>query len=58
MRKRRFNSSDFNNNNGIDKDDVIVDMNDIKIMFREWLMVKMEEDFEKMVRKYLKDKLL
>lgn len=57
MNKRRFNSKDFNNN-GISKDEIIVDMNDIKGMFREWLMMKMDEDLENMVRKYLKDKVL
>ena len=57
MNKRRFNSKDFNNN-GLSKDEIIVDMNDIKGMFREWLMMKMDEDLENMVRKYLKDKVL
>ena len=57
MDKRRFNSKDFNNN-GLSKDEIIVDMNDIKGMFREWLMMKMDEDLENMVRKYLKDKVL
>ena len=56
MDKRRYNSRDFNN--GLNKDEIIVDMNDIKGMFREWLMMKMDEDLENMVRKYLKDKVL
>ena len=37
---------------------VIVDMNDIKGIFREWMMKKMDEDFEGMVRQYLTDKIV
>lgn len=53
MIKRRFNSSDFNNN----KEDVIVNLNDFKKVFKEYVLVKMEKDFEDMVRKYFKDKI-
>ena len=33
-------------------------MNDLKSVFREWVTNKMEEDFEKMVRKYVKQKII
>ena len=50
--KRRFKSKDFENDN-----DSIIDMNDMRLMFREYVMYKMEEDFEEMIRKYIKEKL-
>jgi len=37
---------------------IIIDMNDIKGVFREWMMKKMDEDFEGMVRQYLTDKIV
>ena len=49
--KRRFFGKDFN-----EKDD-IVDMNDIKAMFREFVMNKMEKDFELMLKKYFQNNL-
>ena len=52
--KRRFKSEDFEIDN---VDDTIIDMNDMKKMFREYVMYKMEEDFEEMIRKYIKEKL-
>ena len=57
MDKRRYNSKDFNNN-GISKNEVIVDMNDIKGMFREWMMMKIDEDLEDMIRKYMSEKVI
>ena len=56
MNNRRYNSRDFNNK--LSNDEVIVDMNDIKGLFREWMMMKIDEDLEDMVRKYLKDKVI
>ena len=56
MNNRRYNSRDFNNK--MNNDEVIVDMNDIKGLFREWMMMKIDEDLEDMVRKYLKDKVI
>lgn len=52
--KRRFKSEDFEIDN---VDDTIIDMNDMKKMFREYVMYKMEEDFEEMIRKYIKEKV-
>jgi len=49
--KRRFFGKDFN------KEDDIVDMNDIKAMFREFVMNKMEKDFELMLKNYFHNKL-
>tara|TARA_R110002153_G_scaffold229903_2_gene383038 strand:- start:365 stop:529 length:165 start_codon:yes stop_codon:yes gene_type:complete len=36
---------------------IIIDMNDIKGLFREWMIKKMDEDFEGMVRLYMTDKI-
>ena len=41
-----------------EEESVIVNMNDLKSVFREWVTNKMEEDFEKMVRKYVKQKII
>ena len=41
-----------------EEEPVIVNMNDLKSVFREWVTNKMEEDFEKMVRKYIKQKII
>jgi len=41
-----------------EEESVIVNMNDLKSVFREWVTNKMEEDFEKMVRKYIKQKII
>jgi|SaaInlStandDraft_1057018.scaffolds.fasta_scaffold392594_2 hypothetical protein len=57
MEKRRYNSKDFNNN-GISKNEVIVDMNDIKGMFREWMMMKIDEDLEDMIKSYFKKEVI
>jgi|GEM_PF-4074188 len=37
---------------------IIVDMNDIKGVFREWMMKKMDEDLEKILVQYLTDKIV
>jgi excisionase family DNA binding protein len=57
MDKRRYNSKDFNNN-GVSKNEVIVDMNDIKGMFREWMMMKIDEDLEDMVKSYFDKEII
>jgi len=49
--KRRFFDKDFNK-----KEDVI-DLDDLKTLFKEYIMMKMEEDFEVMLKKYLTKKL-
>ena len=41
-----------------EQESVIVNMNDLKSILREWVVNKMEEDFEKMVRKYIKQKII
>ena len=41
-----------------EEESVIVNMNDLKSVFREWVTNKMEEDFEKMVRKYVRQKII
>lgn len=46
--KRRFYTKDFEDSNNGD----IVDMNDIKSLFREFVVVEIEKNFEKMVKKY------
>lgn len=51
MIERRFKGEDFNNERDI------VDMNDIKSMFREFVVNKMENDFELMLKKYFQNKL-
>ena len=56
MDKRRYNSRDFNN--GLNKDEIIVDMNDIKGMFREWMMMKIDEDLEDMIKSYFQKEII
>lgn len=51
--KRRFNSKDFEYHNN----DKVIDMDDMKKMFREYVVYKMEKDFEEMIKKYLSKKL-
>ena len=48
MSNRRFNSRDF--------DDTVINMNDLKKLFREYMIMKMEKDFEEMVKTYFLDK--
>jgi len=48
MINRRFNSKDF--------DDTVINMNDLKKLFTEYMVMKMEKDFEEMVKKYFSDK--
>ena len=35
----------------------VIDMDDMKKMFREYVVYKMEKDFEEMIKKYLDKKL-
>ena len=57
MRKRIKRSND---NGYLKKDigEIIVDMNDIKSIMREFIMNKIEGDMEEIVRKYLDDKVI
>lgn len=48
INKRRFNTKDFENRGNED----IVDMNDIKSVFREFVVMEMEKNFEKMIKQY------
>ena len=57
MKKRRYFGRDFNSNN-VDYDNEVISMNDIKKVFREYVMMKMEKDFEEMLKKYVSDKIL
>ena len=50
MKRRRYNTKDF------DRDNTVVNMNDIKQMFREYMMMKMENDWGEMVRNYFIEK--
>ena len=56
MSKRRFNSRDFENNDLEKYDEKIIDLNDMKSVFREYVMMKMEKDFEEMIKKYFENK--
>ena len=53
--KRRFRCTDFDNNKN---EDVIIDMNDMKSMFREYIMMKIDSDFENMIKKYFDDEII
>jgi hypothetical protein len=37
-------------------DEKIIDLNDMKSVFREYVMMKMEKDFEEMIKKYFENK--
>lgn len=50
--KRRFFGDDFNNKKDINNEDVIVDMNDLKKVFREYIINKMENDMESIIKLY------
>lgn len=57
MKRNRFKGTNFNKQS-INKDNIIVDMNDIKSMFREYMMHKIERDFEEMVKNYFTDDVI
>lgn len=50
--KRRFFGDDFNNKSNLNNEDVIVDMNDLKKVFREYIINKMENDMESIIKLY------
>ena len=63
IRKRRFRDDDFvkketkpkyNNDN----ENIIVDMNDIRNIMREFIIHKIDSDMEDVVKKYLSDKII
>ena len=63
IRKRRFRDDDFvkketkpkyNNDN----ENIIVDMNDIRNIMREFIIHKIDSDMEEIVKKYLSDKII
>ena len=63
IRKRRFRDDDFvkketkpkyNNDN----ENIIVDMNDIRNIMREFIIHKIDSDMEEVVKKYLSDKII
>ena len=63
IRKRRFRDDDFvkketkpNYNN--DNENIIVDMNDIRNIMREFIIHKIDSDMEEIVKKYLSDKII
>jgi Ribonuclease G/E len=63
IRKRRFRDDDFvkkdskpNYNN--DNENIIVDMNDIRNIMREFIIHKIDSDMEEVVKKYLSDKII
>ena len=47
---RRFRDRDF------EVDNKIIDLNDMKSVFREYIMMKIDEDFENMIKKYFENK--
>ena len=63
IKKRRFRDDDFvkketkpkyNNDN----ENIIVDMNDIRNIMREFIIHKIDSDMEEIVKKYLSDKII
>lgn len=56
--KRRFVDSDFNRKDELEnKSDNVIDLDDLRGLFKEYVVMKMEEDFEVMLKKYLTKKL-
>ena len=56
--KRRFVDSDFNRKGELEnKGDNVIDLDDLRGLFKEYVVMKMEEDFEVMLKKYLTKKL-
>jgi len=62
MKKNKRKSKYFNvDEKGYAKDNlknVVVDMNDIKGLFREWMMMNFESEFEKVVKDYVTNNVL
>ena len=40
------------------RDEVVVDMNDVKGMFREWMMMKIDEDLEDMIKSHFNKEIM
>ena len=52
--KRRFVDSDFNRKEELEnKSDNVIDLDDLRGLFKEYVVMKIEEDFEVMLKKYL-----
>jgi hypothetical protein len=56
--KRRFVDSDFNRKDELEvKSDNVIDLDDLRGLFKEFVVMKMEEDFEVMLKNYFNKKL-
>ena len=62
IRQRRFRDDDFVKKqpqpNYNDNENIIVDMNDIRNIMREFIIHKIDSDMEDVVKKYLSDKII
>ena len=62
IRQRRFRDDDFvkkeTQPNYNDNENIIVDMNDIRNIMREFIIHKIDSDMEEVVKKYLSDKII
>ena len=62
IRQRRFRDDDFvkkeTQPNYNDNENIIVDMNDIRNIMREFIIHKIDSDMEDVVKKYLSDKII
>lgn len=56
--KRRFVDSDFNRKDESEvKSDNVIDLDDLRGLFKEFVVMRMEEDFEVMLKNYFNKKL-
>ena len=56
--KRRFVDSDFNRKDELEvKSDNVIDLDDLRGLFKEFVVMRMEEDFEVMLKNYFNKKL-
>ena len=56
--KRRFVDSDFNRKEELEsKSDNVIDLDDLRGLFKEFVVMRMEEDFEVMLKNYFNKKL-
>ena len=62
IKKRRFRDDDFVKKETKpkynDNENIIVDMNDIRNIMREFIIHKIDSDMEEIVKKYLSDKII
>ena len=62
LHKRRYRDDDFvkkeTKPNYNDNENIIVDMNDIRNIMREFIIHKIDSDMEEIVKKYLNDKII